>query len=205
MSLRVVSLEYLGVVAARLRRDAVTSQLRTDTIDQLLKQVRDTNDNDSAEESKPKKHKKKKKADAEPDKEDASEDRIQVPYRVFIELFWLGLSSCVVPNFIEILHIFYRVLWDIMRFLLSFVECYPMKLMARCCCSCCSRCFWTTWPLTRSATRRYCTRGTFTWPSGTWRPPRMSVATATVKHDVFARESNLIVNNILTCSVFDLD
>ena len=79
MSLRVVSLEYLGVVAARLRRDAVTSQLRTDTIDQLLKQVREDTNNDSAEETKPKKHKKKKKGgDKENEKENNPEDRIQV-------------------------------------------------------------------------------------------------------------------------------
>ena len=74
MSLRVVSLEYLGVVAARLRRDAVTSQLRTDTIDQLLKQVREDTNNDSAEETKPKKHKKKKKGgDKENEKENIRE------------------------------------------------------------------------------------------------------------------------------------
>ena len=66
MSLRVVSLEYLGVVAARLRRDAVSSQLRTDTIDQLLKQVRDDANNadsndDASSKSSIKKHKKSKK------------------------------------------------------------------------------------------------------------------------------------------------
>ncbi|CAH1393670.1 unnamed protein product [Nezara viridula] len=39
MSLRVASLDYLGVVAARLRKDAVVSQLKLSTIDQIIKEV----------------------------------------------------------------------------------------------------------------------------------------------------------------------
>ena len=80
MSLRLASLEYLGVVAARLRRDAVSSQLRTDTIDQLLEQAReDAPINSMIDELKSKKSKKKKKSgDRDQDKDSNSEDRVQV-------------------------------------------------------------------------------------------------------------------------------
>jgi cohesin loading factor subunit SCC2 len=40
MSLRVASLDYLGVVAARLRKDAVLSQLKLNTIDQIINEIR---------------------------------------------------------------------------------------------------------------------------------------------------------------------
>ena len=36
MSLRVASLDYLGIVAARLRKDAVTSRLNEETIDDII-------------------------------------------------------------------------------------------------------------------------------------------------------------------------
>lgn len=39
MALRVASLDYLGTVAARLRKDAVTSQMDQRTIDRILKEV----------------------------------------------------------------------------------------------------------------------------------------------------------------------
>ena len=39
MSLRVASLDYLGTVAARLRKDAVTSQLNEESIQEIIKQV----------------------------------------------------------------------------------------------------------------------------------------------------------------------
>lgn len=39
MSLRVASLDYLGIVAARLRRDAVSSRLNEDVISDVMKQV----------------------------------------------------------------------------------------------------------------------------------------------------------------------
>lgn len=39
MSLRVASLDYLGIVAARLRRDAVSSRLNEDVISDIIKQV----------------------------------------------------------------------------------------------------------------------------------------------------------------------
>ncbi|CAG0895763.1 unnamed protein product, partial [Darwinula stevensoni] len=40
MPLRVSSLDYLGVVAARLRKDAVTSRLKLETMDNLIKEVK---------------------------------------------------------------------------------------------------------------------------------------------------------------------
>jgi len=39
MSLRVASLDYLGIVAARLRKDAVSSRLNEDIILDIIKQV----------------------------------------------------------------------------------------------------------------------------------------------------------------------
>jgi cohesin loading factor subunit SCC2 len=39
MSLRVASLDYLGIVAARLRKDAVSSQLNESIIDDIIQQV----------------------------------------------------------------------------------------------------------------------------------------------------------------------
>lgn len=39
MALRVASLDYLGTVASRLRKDAVTSKLDQKAIDRILKQV----------------------------------------------------------------------------------------------------------------------------------------------------------------------
>ncbi|XP_046612263.1 nipped-B-like protein [Neodiprion virginianus] len=40
MSLRIASIEYLGVVAARLRRDAVNSHCKLSTIDQIVKDIK---------------------------------------------------------------------------------------------------------------------------------------------------------------------
>lgn len=50
MSLRVASLDYLGVVAARLRKDAVSSQLRQEQIDEIVRQAtgEDSSDDDQA-------------------------------------------------------------------------------------------------------------------------------------------------------------
>lgn len=41
MALRVASLDYLGTVAARLRKDAVTSKMDQRSIDRILQQVFD--------------------------------------------------------------------------------------------------------------------------------------------------------------------
>jgi hypothetical protein len=40
ISLRVASLDYLGVVAARLRKDAVLSQQKLNTIDQIISEIK---------------------------------------------------------------------------------------------------------------------------------------------------------------------
>lgn len=40
MSLRVASIDYLGVVAARLRKDAVSSQCKLSTIDQIIRDIK---------------------------------------------------------------------------------------------------------------------------------------------------------------------
>lgn len=47
MSLRVSSLDCLGIVAARLRRDAVTSQLKVDKIDQIIREIKEEEDRDA--------------------------------------------------------------------------------------------------------------------------------------------------------------
>ena len=39
MSLRVASLDYLGIVAARLRKDAVTSKLNESVVDDIIQHV----------------------------------------------------------------------------------------------------------------------------------------------------------------------
>jgi hypothetical protein len=39
MALRVASLDYLGIVAARLRKDALSSQLNQETVDEILQNV----------------------------------------------------------------------------------------------------------------------------------------------------------------------
>ncbi|XP_044256313.1 nipped-B-like protein [Tribolium madens] len=54
MSLRVASLEYLGVVAARLRRDSVLSRCKLDTIDQMIKDIKSEEMKDSDEQTKKK-------------------------------------------------------------------------------------------------------------------------------------------------------
>ena len=41
MSLRISSLEYLGLVASKLRRDAVQSKLKLDTINSIVRSVRE--------------------------------------------------------------------------------------------------------------------------------------------------------------------
>lgn len=65
MALRVVSLDYLGVVAARLRRDKVVSHCKVSTIDQMIKDIK--NEEKKAEDGKS--SKKKKHADTESDDE----------------------------------------------------------------------------------------------------------------------------------------
>ena len=47
MSLRIASIDYLGVVAARLRKDAVSSQCKLSTIDQIIKDIKGEQKKDS--------------------------------------------------------------------------------------------------------------------------------------------------------------
>ncbi|KAH7968220.1 hypothetical protein HPB52_007033 [Rhipicephalus sanguineus] len=46
MSLRVASLDYLGVVAARLRKDAVNSQIKKETVKDILRQIEEDEEDD---------------------------------------------------------------------------------------------------------------------------------------------------------------
>ena len=47
MALRVSSLDCLGIVAAKLRRDAVSSRLKVDTIDQIIQEIKDEENRDA--------------------------------------------------------------------------------------------------------------------------------------------------------------
>lgn len=49
MSLRVASLDYLGVVAARLRKDSLLSICKVNTIDQMILDIKQEEQKDSDE------------------------------------------------------------------------------------------------------------------------------------------------------------
>ena len=53
-SLRVASLEYLGIVAARLRKDAVSSQLNQEVIDDIVQKVNEDEEEEQSTRSKKK-------------------------------------------------------------------------------------------------------------------------------------------------------
>ncbi|ESN96221.1 hypothetical protein HELRODRAFT_189155 [Helobdella robusta] len=53
MSLRVASLDYLGIVAARLRKDAVSSHLNESVIDDIIKKVSKKDDDETEDVDKP--------------------------------------------------------------------------------------------------------------------------------------------------------
>ncbi|BFZ16564.1 hypothetical protein BsWGS_19603 [Bradybaena similaris] len=63
MSLRVASLEYLGIVAARLRKDAITSQLNQDVINDIVQKVSENDEEEPAAERKGKKNEPKTASD----------------------------------------------------------------------------------------------------------------------------------------------
>ena len=46
MSMRVTSLEYLGIVAARLRKDAINSRLSEDVISEIITTIHDSDAED---------------------------------------------------------------------------------------------------------------------------------------------------------------
>ncbi|XP_071439398.1 nipped-B-like protein [Hetaerina americana] len=83
MSLRVASLDYLGVVAARLRKDAVLSQMKLETIDQIIKEIKEEEQKENEESGAiDKKKKKKEKTQEELDPE---EERTQFLQRVLLD------------------------------------------------------------------------------------------------------------------------
>ena len=49
MALRISSLEYLGVIAARLRKDAVQSKTKVDYIDSIIESIKSEEEKDKAE------------------------------------------------------------------------------------------------------------------------------------------------------------
>lgn len=51
MSLRTSSLEYLGIVAARLRKDAVSSQLSQEIIDDIVTKVNHDSEGEDEDET----------------------------------------------------------------------------------------------------------------------------------------------------------
>ncbi|XP_013407379.1 nipped-B-like protein B isoform X1 [Lingula anatina] len=48
MSIRVASLDYLGIVASTLRRDAINSQMNQETIDEIIDRINNISDDDSS-------------------------------------------------------------------------------------------------------------------------------------------------------------
>ncbi len=87
MALRISSLEYLGVVAARLRKDAVQSKLKIDYIDSIVKLIKEEEDKDeSGAGSSTSKGKKSKSSKAANDFEnDPEEERNKFLQRVLLD------------------------------------------------------------------------------------------------------------------------
>ncbi|XP_018566704.1 nipped-B-like protein isoform X2 [Anoplophora glabripennis] len=83
MSLRVASLDYLGVVAARLRRDSVLSRCKLNTIDQMIKDIKQEEMKDNDE---PSSKVKKKNSNVTSD-----EERTQFLQRVLLD--FLAVNS----------------------------------------------------------------------------------------------------------------
>ncbi|KAF4533148.1 hypothetical protein B566_EDAN001690 [Ephemera danica] len=108
MSLRVASLDYLGVVAARLRKDAVTSQLKVDTIDQISKEIQEEEQReaDEAGQAVDSKKKKKEKVNLSPIEEE--EERTQFLQRVLLD--YLAVTGAGDQGYLYARH-FYIVQW----------------------------------------------------------------------------------------------
>ena len=98
LALRISSLEYLGTVASRLRRDAVQSKLKIDYIDSIVSAIREeeqkeegeTSTEDNAENTDKKKNKKKKKDEAVTE-EDVENERTMFLQRVLLD--YLAVNS----------------------------------------------------------------------------------------------------------------
>lgn len=80
-ALRVASLDYLGVVCARLRRDSVSSRYQLATIDQMVKDIRSEERKDNAQDDIDKNKKNKKQCDTNED----DYDRVQFLQRVLLD------------------------------------------------------------------------------------------------------------------------
>lgn len=83
MSLRVASLDYLGVVAARLRKDTALSRCKANTIDQMIKDIKSEQIKEGDLET-PKKNKKNSE-------EDSEEERMKFLQRVLLD--YLAVNS----------------------------------------------------------------------------------------------------------------
>lgn len=84
MSLRVVSLDYLGVVAARLRRDSVFSHCKLNTIDQMIRDIKSEELKDVEEES----HSKKRQVET-----NTEEERTQFLQRVLLDFLAINAQG----------------------------------------------------------------------------------------------------------------
>ncbi|RZF42069.1 hypothetical protein LSTR_LSTR006662 [Laodelphax striatellus] len=97
MSLRVASLDYLGVVAARLRKDAVQSNLRLSTIDQIIEEIKTEENKDDDGNVR-----------GEVTSVESDDERIQFLQRVLLD--YLAVKGQDEPAYIHARH-FYLALW----------------------------------------------------------------------------------------------
>ncbi len=86
MALRNSSLEYLGVVAARLRKDVVTSKNKVDYIDSIIKLIKEEEEKEGSETASSTTSRSKKKASAASAEElDPEEERTRFLQRVLLD------------------------------------------------------------------------------------------------------------------------
>ena len=82
MALRISSLEYLGVVAARLRKDAVESKMKVDYIDSIIKIIKEEEEKEKQEDEDPikehfRKQEEKKKSKKKHGKDKKKEEKLK--------------------------------------------------------------------------------------------------------------------------------
>ncbi|XP_059489671.1 nipped-B-like protein isoform X2 [Neocloeon triangulifer] len=106
IALRVASLDYLGVVAARLRKDAVSSNLKVDTINKLINEIKEEERKDS-DDSGSKHDLKSKKCDNISSMQE-EEERCQYLQKVLLD--FLAVSGQGDQSYNYARH-FYIVLW----------------------------------------------------------------------------------------------
>lgn len=90
MALRISSLEYLGVVAARLRRDAIQSKMKVDYIDSIIEIIKsedapEPSASDSPQKSKKGKNKKTKADKPQVESEEVEDERSSFLQRVLLD------------------------------------------------------------------------------------------------------------------------